>query len=224
MFHTNAGCSVCRKPGDYPLTRHGAPECRPCASGANAARGRIVAQLDRYPLTPELKWRFLRGLTGEESLRELQLSLLTDRCVELSAQLTRLTMNNTPLATLGGWIWSHLAEGLVASPETHRLLADLAQVQGDFGFAQGELLIANLLESEIGASAAGTQDDPYYVVRVPDQYVVLRKLRRASLQRSRVQRQDRVFDVHCCQNGRYTWFDVSPQVRAYSRLGLYQAA
>lgn len=224
MFHSLTGCSVCRKPGVYPPSSSGAPECRPCATGANAARGRIRAQLDRYPLSEPQKERFLRVLTGAEPLRAFLLSLLTDRCVELSAQLTRLTMNNTALATLGQWVWASLGQGLIASPETHRLLADLAQASGDVGFAQGELLIANLLESEIGASAAGTEADPYYVVRTQDEYVVLRKLRRASLQRWTVSRHGRTYDVHCCQNGRYTWFDVSPQAQARARLGLPQAA
>jgi hypothetical protein len=66
----------------------------------------------------------------------------------------------------------------------------------------------------------GTADHPYLVVRVSDEYDILRHLKKRSTSQGLRRKDDKSCDVMTCADGSQIWFDVSaPFNRLMRRLG-----
>ena len=104
--------------------------------------------------------------------------------------------------------------GAFLSPSAHAALAACHDAAGDDAAAWRERRTARLALESVLSTGDGTRDRPWSVLRVNDEYDVLRHLRR----RSRGQRlvsagEGRSFDVHRCDDGTEAWFDVTDLVR-----------
>jgi hypothetical protein len=179
--------------------------------------------LREYPVDLSLAKRFYRILTrsGSAEFREFQLDMLTARCVEQGFKLSLSLSDDGPSArSVARWTRAALGDGLIASAAAHRLLSNVALELGDEDRGCQELAISHMLEGRITERCAGTERDPYIVVDTQDEYLVLRSHRRRSVERTTVDRGDRIYDVHRCEDETEAWFDVTRHIQAYDRLNL----
>ncbi|MFQ6485681.1 hypothetical protein [Brachybacterium epidermidis] len=101
---------------------------------------------------------------------------------------------------------NRLMPGLFLSPAAHMHLSQAHAALGDDAAAQRERRFALLAMHSIREGATGSEDAPFPVLRVEDEYTVLE----ASGQRSSLQRyfsdQRGHFDIHTVEDGSEVWF------------------
>jgi hypothetical protein len=103
-----------------------------------------------------------------------------------------------------------LMPGAFFSPSAHTALAAAHEGLGEVELAAREQRIARLALASILGSGDGTAEQPWRVLRVSDEYDVLRSQSRTSRsQRFGTTRAGRDVDVHRCDDGTEAWFDVS---------------
>lgn len=103
-------------------------------------------------------------------------------------------------------LWQ-LMPGLFLSPTAHAMLRLCYRELGDDSAAQREDRLTQLALASLRSSGDGSQQNPYRVLRVSDEYDILRALGRKS-QAQRLQPiGERSFDVHQCDEGE-VWFDL----------------
>ena len=144
----------------------------------------------------------------EEGLGSLQAAIMQeptyDPMVLVSGSLTPLRREGKHqeiIARITSWM-----PGVLLSPSAHGYLARSLADLGETASARIEQKFARLALESIAATGSGSEDEPCAVLRIEDEYDVLR----ASSQRPVSQRQvsdDRgSFDVHTLDDGAEVWF------------------
>ena len=104
-------------------------------------------------------------------------------------------------------VWRMLP-GAFLSPTAHAMLAYSYDQLGDEKAAQRETKFARLALDTLTSSGDGTQDAPYRVLRVSDEYDVLRYQQRTSVTQRAVVIDEQGYDVHQCSDGSEVWFKL----------------
>ena len=107
-----------------------------------------------------------------------------------------------------------LMPGAFLSPAAHAALAAAHLALGDEARARAERRTQALALDSIRGTGDGTREHPWSVLRVSDEYDVLRADRRTSQQQTLVAADGASLDRHVCDDGGEAWFDVSRLVRA----------
>ena len=107
-----------------------------------------------------------------------------------------------------------LMPGAFFSPSAHAALAAAHAGLGDDARARAERGLQALAIESIRSTGDGTREHPWSVLRISDEYDVLRAGRRTSQQQTLVAVDGGSLDRHVCDDGSEAWFDVSRLVRA----------
>ena len=225
-----ATCDECGTAGQVKSAPKGPVHCHACRHFKEVStlidRG-LRQHLRDYPIPLGDAKRFYRVVVGiERGFRAYQEDLVTDRCVESLTALGVASKVGSPSAReVEARVRHHLADGVIGSAEQHRLLSDVAYELGDEDAGRIELMIAHCLLRRIEESGNGTKKSPYVVVDVADEYGLLDRQGRGSIERvTHVSRKHNTYyDVHRCSDGTRAWFDVTRQVRARALLNLCAA-
>lgn len=102
-----------------------------------------------------------------------------------------------------------LMPGALLSPAAHAALAHALTGAGRPDAAARERVLAQAALASILSTGDGTRERPWSVLRVGDEYDVLRSLRRRSAQQSVERDGGRHLDHHVCDDGSEAWFDVT---------------
>ena len=113
------------------------------------------------------------------------------------------------LATVEG-----LMPGAFLSPSAHAALAAARAGLGDDARAQAERRWQVLALESIRSTGDGSREHPWSVLRISDEYDVLRADRRTSREQTLVTVAGRSFDRHVCHDGSEAWFEVGRLVGA----------
>jgi hypothetical protein len=146
------------------------------------------------------------------SFTALRTALLADLSYRFhsadDAELSRLIEagdNSSAVAMLPG-----LLPNWMLSPGVHQMLSEAAEMIGDDAVAQSEQYFARAALSGLLQSGSGTEESPYLVTHVSDEFEVVSALEKdAGIQRQ-VRTESGVFDVITCRDGTELWFDVTP--------------
>ena len=110
-----------------------------------------------------------------------------------------------------------LMPGAFFSPSAHAALGAAHDALGDATRARRERRTQALALDSIIGTGDGTRESPWSVLRVSDEYDVLRSQRRASSVQTLVVDGDRSLDRHVCDDGTEAWFDVTGLVSTARR-------
>lgn len=99
--------------------------------------------------------------------------------------------------------------GAFFSPSAHGLMAAAFSALGDERRADGEQRTARLAMASIIRTGDGTAQRPWSVLRISDEYDVLRRRRRTSQRQTKVTHDGKHLDRHQLDDGSEAWFDVS---------------
>lgn len=102
-----------------------------------------------------------------------------------------------------------LMPGALLSPAAHGALAQSLARAGRQQAAARERLIARAALAGILATGDGSRERPWSVLRVSDEYDVLRSRRLRSTEQSLERDGSRHLDRHVCDDGSEAWFDVT---------------
>lgn len=102
-----------------------------------------------------------------------------------------------------------LMPGAFFGPSAHAALGAAHEALGDETRARRERRTQALALDSILSTGDGTRGHPWSVLRISDEYDVLRSQRRASSVQTLVVDGDRSLDRHVCDDGTEAWFDVS---------------
>lgn len=102
-----------------------------------------------------------------------------------------------------------LMPGALLSPAAHAALAHALARTGRPDAAARERRLAEASLAGILATGDGSRERPWSVLRVSDEYDVLRSLRRRSVEQSVERDGRRHLDHHVCDDGSDVWFDVT---------------
>lgn len=100
--------------------------------------------------------------------------------------------------------------GAFFSPTAHLLLSGAHEALGEVERAARERRTARLALDSILGTGDGSLERPWSVLRVSDEYDVLRARRRTSRRQTQVNRQGRALDHHRLDDDSEAWFDISP--------------
>ena len=103
--------------------------------------------------------------------------------------------------------------GAFFSPSAHAALAAAHAGLGDDARARAERSLQVLALESIRSTGDGTRAHPWSVLRVSDEYDVLRAAGRVSREQTLLEADGRSLDRHVCDDGSEAWFDVSRLVR-----------
>jgi hypothetical protein len=109
-----------------------------------------------------------------------------------------------------------LLPGAFLSPSLHGTLAVAYGELGDEQSAKREAEFSKMALTGILLTGDGSQEHPYQVLRIQDEYDTLAYLGKQSVEQRLVREAMRTLDQHICQDGSHLWFDVSaflPPVR-----------
>lgn len=104
---------------------------------------------------------------------------------------------------------------LLLSPRAHWILSFVAMKTNDLDDAAFERALALLCTEGILGTGDGGRGKPYVVVRVSDEYDVMRHLGKKKVEQSLVLDGDRHLDVVRCEDGSELWFEITDP---YQRL------
>lgn len=107
-----------------------------------------------------------------------------------------------------------LMPGAFFSPSAHAALAAAHAGLGDEARSHAERRTQALALESIRGTGDGTRERPWSVLRLGDEYDVLRAGRRTSREQTLVVVDGRSLDRHVCDDGSEAWFDVTRLVRA----------
>lgn len=96
--------------------------------------------------------------------------------------------------------------GLFLSPAAHMHLSQAHEALGDETAAKRERRFALLAMRSIREGAAGTQESPFPVLRIEDEYMVLEAARQRSAQQRETSDDSIHYDVHTVDDGSEVWF------------------
>ena len=111
---------------------------------------------------------------------------------------------------------SQLMPGSYLSPSAHGLLVEAHTALGDTASADRHRTLGKLAVRSILATGDGTQDAPWGVLMISDEYDVLQVLGRRSTGQQLVRLAGRRYDKHTHPDGTTSWFDITalPEPRA----------
>jgi len=98
---------------------------------------------------------------------------------------------------------------LCISPQAHLTMAAIHEEMGSESDAKFYAAVAGLICSCIIETGDGTQEDPYIVARISDEYDVMRFLGKHPVRQSAIQLEGRMCDRIICDDDSVLWFDVS---------------
>ena len=101
-----------------------------------------------------------------------------------------------------------LMPGAFLSPAAHAALAAAHLALGDQARAQAERRAQALALDSIRSTGDGTRERPWSVLRIGDEYDVLRAERRVSREQTLVEAGGRSLDRHVCDDGSEAWFEA----------------
>lgn len=107
-----------------------------------------------------------------------------------------------------------LMPGAFFSPAAHAALAAAHDGLGDATRAARERRTHALALDSILGTGDGSHEQPWSVLRISDEYDVLRAQRRVSASQTLIVDGVRSLDRHVCEDGTEAWFDVSQLVSA----------
>jgi hypothetical protein len=102
-----------------------------------------------------------------------------------------------------------LMPGAFFSPSAHAVLGAAHEALGDDVRAARERRTSRLALASILESGDGSADRPWSVLRISDEYDVLRAQGRTSREQLLVTRAGRELDQHRCHDGSEAWFDIA---------------
>lgn len=102
-----------------------------------------------------------------------------------------------------------LMPGALLSPAAHAALARALAGAGHREQAARERALAETALASIVTTGDGTRERPWSVLRVSDEYDVLRALGRRPVDQSVHRDGPRTLDRHACDDGSEVWFDVT---------------
>ncbi|MCW4601656.1 DUF4919 domain-containing protein [Janibacter hoylei] len=100
--------------------------------------------------------------------------------------------------------------GAALNPLAHRLLAAAHEALGDDDAARREATLHTLSVSSVLATGDGTQERPWSVLRVADEYDVMRAKGVTPVVQATRTVDGRVVDVHEVVDGPDVWFVLDP--------------
>jgi hypothetical protein len=100
------------------------------------------------------------------------------------------------------------------SPSAHAALAAAHAGLGDAARSTTERRLQALALESIRSTGDGTRERPWTVIRISDEYDVLRAARRTSREQALLTVDGRSLDRHVCDDGSEAWFEVGRLVRA----------
>lgn len=101
-----------------------------------------------------------------------------------------------------------LMPGALLSPRAHALMAQALDQIGDPAAARRERRIAELGMAAVLDSGTGSEERPYRVLRVQDEYDLLEARGRRPVAQREVEREGAVLDVHTFEDGPELWFEL----------------
>lgn len=104
---------------------------------------------------------------------------------------------------------------LLLSPSAHRLLAFLYSKLENKDKEEAAWVMADVCLLGLLATGEGTEEQPYLVTRVSDEYDVLEHLGKSMGLQALVVKDERRFDVITCHDGSECWFEIT---EPYQRL------
>lgn len=107
-----------------------------------------------------------------------------------------------------------LMPGAYFSPSAHAALGAARAGLGDEARARSERRTQVLALESIRSTGDGTRAHPWNVLRISDEYDVLRADRRTSREQTLVTVDGRPLDRHLCEDGSQAWFEVGRPVDA----------
>lgn len=110
-----------------------------------------------------------------------------------------------------------LMPGAFFGPSTHAALGAAHEALGDATRALRERRTQRLALDSILGTGDGTRERPWSVLRISDEYDVLRSQRRVSSVQTLIVDGDRSLDRHVCDDGTEAWFDVTGLVSTARR-------
>lgn len=98
--------------------------------------------------------------------------------------------------------------GAALSPSAHAVLAAAFEAKGDEAAARRERLMAELSVTTILSTGDGTREHPWSVLRVADEYDLLRTRGVTSVEQLTLTEGGRLVDGHVDEDGNQLWFAV----------------
>lgn len=104
-------------------------------------------------------------------------------------------------------LWAQMP-GIFLSPAAHMHLSQAYAALGNEKAAARERKFALLAMSSIHEGADGSEESPYPVLRIEDEYTVLDAARQTSRAQAQVTHDSGTFDVHTLEDGTPVWFHL----------------
>lgn len=144
------------------------------------------------------------------SLQDLRLAVRRSRTYRADLDVLAQT---APLLARGAHaevveLLRDLMPGAFFSPSAHAVLGAAFEALGDEPRAARERRTSHLALTSILESGDGSTERPWSVLRISDEYDVLRAQGRTSREQLLVTRAGRELDQHRCRDGSEAWFDI----------------
>lgn len=143
-----------------------------------------------------------------EHLEDLRRAIMSapsyDPLVSIGAAVAPLAQSGDHQGILDA-LWAQMP-GIFLSPAAHMHFFQAYTALGDEKAASRERKFALLAMSSIHEGADGSEESPYPVLRIEDEYTVLGAASQTSRAQSQVTRDSSTFDVHTLEDGTPVWF------------------
>jgi hypothetical protein len=106
------------------------------------------------------------------------------------------------------------------SPRVHFLLSTAADKLGDADMARREQYLAKVCLRGLLASGNGSEELPYLITHLPDEYDVLDALGKEMTGQRLVRSGPGACDVIACADGTEVWFDITAGLQAEAQKHL----
>lgn len=101
------------------------------------------------------------------------------------------------------------------NPGFHLLAAKLLSTSDDHETAQREFMYAQMFLQGILLTGDGTEDHPYLVLHIADEYNVMDYLEKKTAGQALIDHGPKLMDRHDLEDGSTLWFDVTDMMRTH---------